>query len=100
MLMDWLKTQPRPRGRVLAGEAGVILARDPDTSVGIDVTYINAEVMASQSDATTMVEGIPTLAVEILRWRKKKEEEDHAQAVADTPKTKDELAERLRKGNV
>jgi Uma2 family endonuclease len=66
LLGVWLGKQPRPRGRVLAGEAGVILARDPDTSVGIDVTYISAELLARQSDATTMIDGVPTLAVEIL----------------------------------
>ena len=34
--------------------------------MGIDVTYLSAEVMARQTDASTMVEGIPTLVVEIL----------------------------------
>jgi Uma2 family endonuclease len=66
MLEEWLESQPEPRGEVLVGEAGVILARDPDTTVGIDVTYISAEVMARQTDDSTMVEGIPTLVVEIL----------------------------------
>ena len=66
MLEDWLESQPQPRGQVLVGEAGVILARDPDTTVGIDVTYISAEVMARQTDESTMVEGVPTLVVEIL----------------------------------
>ena len=64
--MDWLEAQPQQRGRVLAGEAGVILSRDPDTSAGIDVTYIIAEVMARQFDATTMIKGVPTLVVEVL----------------------------------
>jgi Uma2 family endonuclease len=66
MLEDWLESQPRPRGQVLVGEAGVILARDPDTTVGIDVTYISAEVLARQTCDSTMVEGVPTLVVEIL----------------------------------
>ena len=66
LLEDWLEAQPEPRGQVLAGEAGVILGRDPDTTVGIDVTYISAEVMARQTDVSTMIEGIPTLVVEIL----------------------------------
>jgi Uma2 family endonuclease len=34
--------------------------------VGIDVTYVNAEVMEKQSEDSTMVEGIPTFVVEIL----------------------------------
>ena len=45
-LDSWLDDQPEPRGQVLVGEAGVILGHDPDTTVGIDVTYISAEVMA------------------------------------------------------
>jgi Uma2 family endonuclease len=66
LLEDWREAQPEPRGQVLVGEAGVILGRDPDTTVGIDVTYISAEVMARQTDVSTMVEGIPTLVAEIL----------------------------------
>ncbi len=66
ILVVWLDEQPEPRGQVLAGEAGVILAHDPDTTVGIDVTYINAEVMARQTADTTLVDGVPTLVVDIL----------------------------------
>jgi Uma2 family endonuclease len=62
----WKDQQPEPRGSVLVGEAGVRLRRDPDTTVGIDVVYISAEVAAHQSDDTTIIDGIPVLAVEIL----------------------------------
>lgn len=65
-LTNWTLQQPKPPGVVLSGEAGVILARDPDIVVGIDVAYVSAEVMARQTEATTLVEGVPTLAVEIL----------------------------------
>lgn len=66
VLDAWLDKQPEPRGSVLGGEAGVRLRRDPDTTVGIDVAYISAEVMAGQTDDTTIVNGVPVLAVEIL----------------------------------
>lgn len=65
-LVNWLRQQPPPRGQVLCGEAGVRLSRDPDTTVGIDVVYVSAEVVVRQSDETTLIDGVPTLAVEIL----------------------------------
>jgi len=66
LLDNWLDLQPQPRGQVIGGEAGVILSRDPDTSVGIDVVYFTADVLARQTGVSTMIEGIPTLVVEIL----------------------------------
>jgi Uma2 family endonuclease len=65
-LVTWNKQQPPPRGAVLCGEAGVILARNPDVTVGIDVVYVPADVMTRQTDETTLLEGVPTLVVEIL----------------------------------
>ena len=62
----WLRQQPKPRGQVLSGEAGVRLRRDPDTTAGIDVVYVSPEVMAAQTEETTLIEGVPTLVVEIL----------------------------------
>ena len=62
----WRRHRPAPRGRVLAGEAGVRLCRDPDTTVGIDVVYVPQDVMVKQTDETTLIDGVPTLAVEIL----------------------------------
>ena len=62
----WLDQQPEPRGQVLCGEAGVKLRRDPDTTVGIDVVYVSAEVAARPSEDTTLIDGVPVLAVEIL----------------------------------
>jgi Uma2 family endonuclease len=63
---NWLDQQPQPRGSVLGGEAGVRLTRNPDTTVGIDVVYVSAEVAARQPDDTTLVDGVPIFAVEIL----------------------------------
>jgi Uma2 family endonuclease len=61
-----LRQQPAPRGQVLGGEAGVRLSRDPDTTVGIDLVYVSAEVVVRQTDETMLIDGVPTLAVEIL----------------------------------
>lgn len=65
-LDNWLDQQPEPRGSILSGEAGVRLRRDPDTTVGVDVVYISADVAARESDETTLIDGVPILAVEIL----------------------------------
>ena len=65
-LLNWLDKQPEPRGQVLGGEAGVRLEQTPDSTVGVDVIYVSAEVMARQTDDTTLINGVPILAVEIL----------------------------------
>lgn len=65
-LDNWLDEQSPPRGQILSGEAGVRLCRDPDTTVGVDVVYVPADVVVRQTDETTLIEGVPTLAVEIL----------------------------------
>src|SRR5437763_15693424 len=63
-LDNWLDGQPEPRGSVLCGEAGVRLRRNPDTTVGVDVVYVSPELAAQQSDETTLIDGVPVLAVE------------------------------------
>jgi Uma2 family endonuclease len=65
MLDQWLENQQEPRGEVVSGEAGFRLRRDPDSTVGIDVAYVSAEVAARAPDAAYF-EGPPVLAVEIL----------------------------------
>jgi Uma2 family endonuclease len=63
-LLEWAERQTSP-GEVLGGEIGCILARDPDTTVGIDVAYFSSAVLDRQTGETTLVEGAPLLAVEI-----------------------------------
>jgi Uma2 family endonuclease len=74
LLGNWLDDQPEPRGEVFAGEVGTILRRNPDTAVGIDVAYFSAESAARQLNETTLIEGPPVLAVEILSPSDKLEE--------------------------
>jgi Uma2 family endonuclease len=64
-LGGWLKTQPEPRGEVVCGEVGFILQREPDSTVGIDVAVISAEMADANPDDTSMFDGVPLLAVEI-----------------------------------
>jgi Uma2 family endonuclease len=65
-LDNWLDGQPEPRGEVVSGEAGCRLRRTPDSTVGIDVAYVSAEVAARPTDHTMLIDGAPILAVEIL----------------------------------
>jgi Uma2 family endonuclease len=65
-LDNWLDEQPEPRGQVLTGDAGVRLQRNPDTTFGVDIAYVSAEVLARQTAASTIIDGVPTLAVEVL----------------------------------
>lgn len=62
----WNDEQPEPRGEVLGGEAGVRLKRNPDSTVGVDVVYISPELAAQRDKSTTLINGVPVLAVEIL----------------------------------
>jgi Uma2 family endonuclease len=66
LLWNWLEKQPEPRGEILVGEAGCRLRRQPDTTVGIDLAYISAELAARETKDTTLIDGVPILAVEIL----------------------------------
>lgn len=74
ILKSWLEQQAGAKGLVLAGEAGFCLRRDPDTTVGIDVAYISAELAARTPRTAPLVEGPPVLAVEILSPSDKHEE--------------------------
>ena len=74
-LRNWLETLPEPRGQIVSGEAGFRLRRDPDSTVGIDVAYVSAEVAAINADAVYF-DGPPVLAVEILSPSDKQEEID------------------------
>ena len=65
-LGNWLRTQGKPRGKVLTGDAGLRLALDPERTFGVDVMVVSAELLAAQTGESTIVEGVPTLCVEIL----------------------------------
>lgn len=65
-LDTWRDSQPPPHGKVLTGDAGVRLRRNPDTVFGIDIVYASAELLARQTVSSTIIDGAPTLAVEIL----------------------------------
>lgn len=66
LLVTWLKTLPKPRGKVYAGEAYFRIRKDPETNVGIDVALATADQAAAVKKKTTFVDGAPILAIEIL----------------------------------
>lgn len=65
-LSNWLRKQAKPRGKVLTGDAGLRLALDPERTFGVDVMVVSADVLAAQTGESTIIEGVPTLCVEIL----------------------------------
>jgi Uma2 family endonuclease len=66
LLHVWNANRPAPRGRVLCGEAGVRLRREPDSIVGVDVAYVQPELVPAPNSKSTLIEGAPLLTVEIL----------------------------------
>jgi Uma2 family endonuclease len=73
-LKGWRDQNADRGGRVVSGEAGFRLRRNPDTTVGIDVAYISAEVVANTPREAAFFEGPPVLAVEILSPSDRQEE--------------------------
>ena len=63
---QWIDENPECSLDVLSGEAGSILSREPDTTVGIDIAVFTLATLHDQSNETSMVDGVPVLAVEIL----------------------------------
>lgn len=76
LLENWRDRSPEPRGQVLGGEAGCILSHDPDNTVGIDVAYFGPDVAEFESEGSTLMDGPPILAVEILSPSEKNEDID------------------------
>src|SRR5438105_2898094 len=72
----WYDQQPEPRGDFLAGDQAFRLRRDPDTTVGVDIAYIAADLAASTPEDAFLIDGVPLLAVEILSPSDKQEEID------------------------
>jgi len=65
-LQNWLRTRPKPRGKISCGEVGFRLDGTKATIVGIDVAYASPEVVARKHPDRRTYDGVPILAVEIL----------------------------------
>jgi Uma2 family endonuclease len=66
LLGSWLRAQPEPRGRLVGGEARLRIKENPNTVVGVDAAYISPELAGRTDPNARLVDGIPTLVVEIL----------------------------------
>jgi Uma2 family endonuclease len=66
VLANWMDLQPEPRGEVVGGEAGFLLAGTRESLVGIDVAVVSAELVASTDAEQKLYHGPPLLAVEVL----------------------------------
>jgi Uma2 family endonuclease len=68
LLLNWVDGQPGLRGSVHTGGAGVRLCKNPERTVGVDVVYLAPELAAvvMTDEATTIIDAVPPLAVEIL----------------------------------
>lgn len=62
----WQRQSGNSSGVVLCGEAGAILAHDPDTTVGMDVAYVDRNAAFTTKGETTLIDGPPLFVVEIL----------------------------------
>jgi Uma2 family endonuclease len=69
--------RPRNIGRVLTGEAGVIVARRPDTVRGADVAFISYQRLAEADSEEGFLQKPPELIIEVLgkdvSWAKMEE---------------------------
>ncbi len=66
LLRLWLAPQPGPKGKVVVGDCGFRLKRNPDRLVGPDVGFVSAELKARTDRNAAFYDGAPVLAVEIL----------------------------------
>ena len=66
LLLNYLDSSSKVQAEVLSGEAGSVIAQNPDTAVGIDVAVFSLDTLSQQTDDSTWVVGVPLLAVEIL----------------------------------
>ena len=66
LMRSWTASISEIKYRVLCGEAGFILDRDPRLVVGIDVALKVVPASQGHAPRTTLVDGIPLIAVEIL----------------------------------
>jgi Uma2 family endonuclease len=65
-LLNWSDAQPKPRGRVVCGRCGVQPSREQETVFGVDVAYLQPDLVARNPDGRDIVRGVPALIVDIL----------------------------------
>ncbi len=66
LLGTWFEKQPEPTGEILDGDVGIILARNPLLSYGIDVAYLSPALSAITEEDAAFIEGAPEVTIEVL----------------------------------
>ena len=66
VLLQWVRAQTQPVGRVYGGEAYFRIRQNPETNVGIDVALSTHVQKAQTKKKASFVDGAPLLAVEVL----------------------------------
>jgi Uma2 family endonuclease len=65
-LMRWLDESAEFRGIVGTGDIGFRLPTEPISLVGIDVALFDPKIRSTQTRVSTVIEGIPILAIEVI----------------------------------
>lgn len=65
LVYSWLRSRPRPRGGAYSG-AYFRLRRDPDSTIAFDLGYAGPELNSSVNKGDDFLDGLPTLAVEVI----------------------------------
>ena len=76
MLYEWLRKQPKPRGKLYGGEAYFRIRKDPETNVGVDVALSSPEQRAAVKKKSSYIDGPPVIAIEVLSPYDKQKEID------------------------
>ncbi len=66
LLRLWLAGRLEPRGKVVVGDCGFRIRRDPDRVICPDIGFVSAELKARTGRKATYYDGAPALAVEII----------------------------------
>lgn len=65
-LAAWLDEHPERDGEVASGETRCRIARNPDTTVGLDVAYFEETGIGATPSGAEFFDGAPVIAVEVL----------------------------------
>lgn len=65
-IANWLDAHPERDAEVASGEARCRIARNPDTTVGLDVAYFEGTRTAATPTGAEFFDGPPVIAVEVL----------------------------------
>jgi Uma2 family endonuclease len=66
LLGIWIRSIPKPRGKVFCGDAYFRIRQDPESNVGLDIALSTIEQAESFRKKLKYIDGPPLLAIEVL----------------------------------